>query len=133
MEVYDVEQVVSDQRGSIIQVVSQGEWKQLNVLKRKAGSLGGGHYHRQTHEFFYLIKGKMEVKTMSVKNSSVQSYTFQEGACFSVPPYEQHYMAFKDESILVTLYSEPFDINNPDVFVDEKLPSLNLVFNHDEQ
>ena len=128
MEIRTVDEVVKDDRGSLIQVISSGEWKQLNILIRKAGSLGGGHYHRKIHEYFYVVKGRVQVKTISVDNGQRESHIFQAGDCFAVLPGEQHYMKFLKETILAALYSIAVDKEKPDTFVDRRFPSLDEVF-----
>jgi dTDP-4-dehydrorhamnose 3,5-epimerase-like enzyme len=129
MEIRKVDQVISDKRGTLIQVTSAGKWKQLNVLTRKAGSLGGGHYHRKAVEFFYVIKGKVEVKTISVQTREVQHHTFHDNDCFVTLPMEQHYMKFHEDTTIAALYSEIYEGKDDDTLVDTEMPSLQSVFN----
>ena len=128
MEVRKVQNIIQDNRGSIVEVTSSGDWKQLNILTRKAGTLGGGHYHRLTSEFFYVLKGQVEVKTISLKKDEIHNHIFYRGDCFLISPWEQHYMKFHKETILITLYSITYDKHNPDTFVENNLPQLGQIF-----
>lgn len=141
MEVRQLEYVYKDDRGELAQIISDGTWRQLNILKRRAGSLGGGHYHQNTSEFFYILKGNLEVKVCQTGGNSsnnsvktIQSRTFSEGDCFTILPYEQHYMNFLTDTILVVLYTHPIKLQgSTDILMDKKLPSLNEVFTCDRQ
>jgi len=124
-----IEAKVEDDRGQLIQVISQSIWKQLNIITRKKGCLGGGHYHKRTHEFFYVQSGELIVKVYPLKNGNPSSYSFKKGDCFEVIPGEQHYMQFCKDTTLVVLYSESFDQSHPDTFIQDNLPKLRDLFN----
>lgn len=126
MKIGKVEDKVVDERGSIVQVVS-GEWRQLNIVTSKQGSLRGGHYHRKTREFFYVLHGEVKTK-ICTSDGKVHSYTFHSGDCFEVLEAEQHYLKFLKDTTLVVLYSAPFNNSNPDVFVEIALPKLEEIF-----
>ncbi|MCX8126668.1 MAG: cupin domain-containing protein [Dehalococcoidia bacterium] len=129
MEVKRPEYVFKDERGELSQVISGGPWRQLNILKRRAGSLGGGHYHARTEELFYVLSGKVRVKIFdTLSDCHVKSETFAEGDCFTIMPYEQHYMSFLTHTVMVVLYSQPFNEKEPDVMVDQRLPKLGEAF-----
>jgi quercetin dioxygenase-like cupin family protein len=123
-----VEATVDDARGQIVQVVSGSMWKQLNVIFRKKNSMGGGHYHKRTHEFFYVLKGVLLLNTQSINGKNNYNYKLQKGDCFEILPEEQHYMKFIEESTLIVLYSESFDKANIDTFVSVGLPKVQEVF-----
>jgi mannose-6-phosphate isomerase-like protein (cupin superfamily) len=124
-----VEAIVEDKRGKITQVVSGREWKQLNIIERKGDSLGGGHYHKQTREFFYILRGKVLLKVGSVYSRKILTYELENNFCFEVLPQEQHYMKFIEDTTLVVLYSCVFDKDNNDTFVNLTLPPLKEIFN----
>ena len=95
--------------------------------------MGGGHYHKQTREFFYVLSGKLFLKVIQVNNKNTVSYVFNEGQCFEILPGEQHYMLFEQDTILVTLYSKSFSKSNPDTFVNNNLPTIKDMFNDTNQ
>ena len=128
MRIKRIEHVIKDNRGSLTQVTSGVEWRQLNVLTRKARSLGGGHYHRKTEEFFYVLKGKLELKIIDRKSQILKMHTFRTNDCFLIHPNEQHYMKFLRETVLIILYKLPYNNKNPDTIVDCSLPKLEDIF-----
>ena len=129
MKQLKVEDLVEDSRGQLVQVTSGGNWRQLNVIMRKRGVLGAGHFHRHTCELFYVLEGSLILKIIPVIEGDLLSYSFRKGDCFEVAPGEQHYMQFVDDTTLVVLYSEPFNADSPDIFVEEQLPDLKELFN----
>lgn len=129
MEIKRPEYIFKDDRGELAQIATGGPWRQLNILKRRAGSLGGGHYHKNTQEFFYVLKGKIEVSIFDTTSGNhLKATTFSKGDCFTIMPYEQHYMNFLTETVLVVLYTNPFNQEEPDILVDEGLPKLKEIF-----
>jgi quercetin dioxygenase-like cupin family protein len=96
---------------------------------RKQGVLGAGHYHRHTRELFYVLEGSLILKLIPILEGGLFSYSFQKGDCFEVAPGEQHYMKFVEDTTLVVLYSEVFNTDSQDIFVDDKLPNLKELFN----
>ena len=129
MKQLKIQDLIQNSRGKLVQVTSGGNWRQLNVIERKQGVLGAGHYHRHTCELFYVLEGSLILKIIPILEGGLLSYSFQKGDCFEVAPSEQHYMQFIDDTTLVVLYSEVFNADSPDIFVDEKLPDLKELFN----
>ena len=44
----------TDERGTLIEIIS-GHWESVNYHDRKKGFTAGGHYHKETDEYFYVI------------------------------------------------------------------------------
>ena len=128
MRIRPVDEVIINERGTITQVTGKGTWKQLNIIYRKAGKLGGGHYHRATTELFYVISGKLDVMTTSPASKSTQYFSFAAGGCFEVVPLEQHYMRFNEDTVLAVIYSKAYDAKAPDTHIYDGLPLLEEVF-----
>lgn len=124
--------IIEDPRGRLIQVTSKSIWKQLNVIIRKKGTLGGGHYHKKTSEFFYVFSGKLILKIYSLSDCKTSSSVVKQGSCFEVIPMQQHYMKFQEDTALIVLYSEAFDQQKPDTFIAKSLPKLEDVFDGNE-
>ena len=40
---------MNDERGKLIEIIREGDWKQLNYLTIKKGDARGNHYHKKTH------------------------------------------------------------------------------------
>lgn len=130
MRICPVEETIIIESGTITQVTSRGTWKQLNIICKKAGKLGAGHYHKKTRELFYIISGNLDAITMAPGSKTTQHFSFAAGDCFEVEPLEQHYFKFKEDTVLAVLYSKPFDAKAPDIHIYADLPLPGEVFNN---
>lgn len=66
-----------DERGYISRIIDQDEYKIRAVLyiKRKKGSKGADHFHKEDAHFIYVLEGKVKYseKDISKKNSKIES------------------------------------------------------------
>lgn len=99
-----------DKRGRLIQIVT-GDFKQLNFLEIKKGHKFGGHYHKKKREIFYVIKGEIQLETITEKGVEIITL-FKEGSCFLVEPYDKHIIVAEEDSLLVEVLSEPYSKND---------------------
>ena len=104
-----------DLRGTLTQLTS-GVWEQVNLLEIKKGKTMGGHYHKSTHEFFYVLSGHVNVFTYLKGDKENKDFEAKEGDCFTIGINEYHYIeALKKSKLIVTL-SKKYDMNNPDIY-----------------
>jgi dTDP-4-dehydrorhamnose 3,5-epimerase-like enzyme len=107
-----------DSRGSILGVLNSGNWKELNFISSQAGTVRGGHYHKQTKECFFVISGLIEV-TFSIPTEEqffCEVKTFSAGDAFLVSEFVQHTFRVINDSKWINLLSKPIDKKNPDFF-----------------
>lgn len=95
-----------DQRGRLAQLVHEG-FQQINVLESRQGVLRGGHYHRISHEAFYVVSGTVDVTLK--KGELVEMAQFSPGQFFMIEPYVIHSMSFLEDCILVAMYDIPVE------------------------
>ena len=115
MQIKKIDFQHKDKRGIFRQITS-GNWKQLNILKINKGYSRGGHYHKKTKEFFYVLKGKIELGIIDMRTKEETTYRFKRGCCFIVDLYESHTVKALTDSILVILLSKIYDSKAPDIF-----------------
>ena len=96
----------SDDRGTLVQLV-HGGYTQVNVITTKQGVLRGNHYHKFSHEAFYIISGSVKVTLIS--NGKKQETLFQIGDFFEIPPMVLHEMFYPEDCIMVALYDQPVE------------------------
>lgn len=118
MRVKKVEFEYKDKRGAFKQITS-GNWKQLNILETKKGFVRGGHYHKQTLEFFYVQKGKIKLMIKNLKTGSKKTGTYKNGECFVIGPFESHTIKAISDSMLVVLLSKIHNAKKPDIFPED--------------
>lgn len=95
-----------DERGIFIQLVSGG-YKQYNVLFSKKNVIRGNHYHKQNEEAFFVIAGKLQVnaKKENQKENQKETYVFQTGDMFRIPPMVVHEFVYFEDTWLASMYS----------------------------
>ncbi|MFQ5872297.1 MAG: WxcM-like domain-containing protein [Dehalococcoidia bacterium] len=124
-----------DDRGTLIHVTN-GQWRQVNVVYSKKGVLRGGHYHTSKEEFFFVVRGKVEVKVVDIREgpeAPLATHLFSTGEAFAMEPWEQHYMRFHEDTVLLVLYDQPFNPNDLDSPVDPRFAPLDQAFGAPDQ
>lgn len=96
----------SDNRGTLVQLV-HGGYTQVNIITTKQGVLRGNHYHKLSHEAFYIISGSVKVTLTS--NGIRQETLFQSGDFFKIPPMVLHEMFYPEDCVMVALYDRPIE------------------------
>lgn len=94
----------SDARGTLTQLVHDG-WKQVNCIFSNAGTLRGGHYHKENAEAFYVIFGAFRLLVESLNGEQCEEYDMKAGDFFTIPPLVSHSFEFIHDTQLISLYS----------------------------
>jgi quercetin dioxygenase-like cupin family protein len=97
-----------DNRGKLIQPISWGNWKQLNILCINRKEVFGGHYHKIKTEFFYILSGRVWFNDMDL----------QSGDCLVIEPGDMHTIEAIEDSVIIELLSETYD--KLDVYTKEE-------------
>lgn len=95
-------------RGSLKQLVHDS-WKQVNVITSHAGSARGGHYHKYNREGFYVVEGRFLLTVW--KGNKKETYEMKKGDMFLIPPYVFHTFEYREETLLVSMYSEGVELS----------------------
>ena len=98
-----------DDRGSLTQLVREG-YRQVNVIKSKAGANRGGHYHKLNREAFFIINGGFDLTVRLGKKSD--KYHFGTGDMFLIKPMVVHDFYFTDETTLVSMYDQGVELGD---------------------
>ena len=102
-----------NESGCLKQLVREG-YKQVNVITSAAGSVRGGHYHKQNEEAFYVISGALEVTVNG------DSRRFAAGEFFGIKAYDMHSFTFLEDTVLVSMYSNGVELEDgtKDIFTE---------------
>lgn len=84
--------------------------KQINIYEAKKGAILGNHYHKQTDEYFYLIKGKIFYNEERVLES---------GDFFVVFPQETHVLECCTDVKLMSFLTRPYVQGDTDIWKKE--------------
>lgn len=105
-----------DERGTLREITRGQKWHQLNEYERKKGSIAGNHYHKTFDEFFFIIRGRVDVKICDITTNKTEEFVAKAGDAFVVNKNEVHAFKFMEDTIFITLLSENFDESNPDIY-----------------
>ncbi|HIH32390.1 TPA: cupin domain-containing protein [Candidatus Woesearchaeota archaeon] len=108
--------IISDDRGKLIEVVKGGPWTQMNHAFNKKDSIRGRHYHKFTSEIFYLISGEVVAELQNVQTGFHQKVNMKKGDILKVKPFEKHTLQSLTDTEWIVLLSHEFDEKNPDIF-----------------
>ena len=91
-EVIKIKPVHEDERGKIIDIVDGEEFVHAGIVTFKPGAIRGNHYHKQTEQINYILKGKLKClsKDLSKKGSKVKEVILVEGDLTTNPKFEWH-------------------------------------------
>jgi dTDP-4-dehydrorhamnose 3,5-epimerase-like enzyme len=107
----------ADDRGCLLQLVSQG-WKQVNVIRSSKGSIRGGHYHKENKELFYVVCGSFRLVLDRGKEHFEQRIT--EGMMFIVHADVVHTFEYLEDAIIVACYDHGVNLRHgQDIFKAE--------------
>jgi dTDP-4-dehydrorhamnose 3,5-epimerase-like enzyme len=84
-----------DERGSIIGILNSINIKEINLTKSNPCSTRGGHYHKHTTEFIYILSGTGELSWKEIKTSRNGNVRYKAGDIFEVVPLDFHTMKAK--------------------------------------
>lgn len=111
-----------DARGEIVDLI---EGENINAVTRitfTKGSVRGNHFHKETTQWNYLIKGKVKL-IVQVGDGAIKEHILEPGDLVSTAPMEKHaIVSIEDSELLVftkgprggkEYESDTFRLNNP--------------------
>ena len=107
--------VFENEAGCLRQLV-HGGWNQVNVINSVAGSIRGGHYHKQNRECFYIIEGSFKLTVW--KDDIKEEYEIKKGDMFIMPEFVYHTFEYHEDTLLVAMYDNgvELDENTKDIW-----------------
>ncbi len=94
-----------DDRGSITDILSS-PIDHVTVITSRADALRGNHYHKETTQYLYMLRGRMRLTTQR-PGGPVQSVVLSEGDVIENPPGERHAMRALEESAFMVFSRGP--------------------------
>lgn len=91
--------VHEDERGMIIGLVQEHNWKEINLVTSKKGTRRGDHYHKFCTELFIVLKGKIRVHLQDVlRPEKTMSVVMLSGDTFIVETNTNHTFEILEDS-----------------------------------
>lgn len=94
---------VKDVRGEIYNVF-EGRIEHIALITSKKGTVRANHYHKQDHQYIYLISGAFESHSCEVKNpAKKQVLEIKPGDIVETPAWIAHAQKFTEDSVFLAL------------------------------
>lgn len=107
-----------DERGKILGI-TQDIWQEINFIQSKKGAVRGNHYHKKTHEGFYVISGKIKITVTNINSKKNLDFEAKSGDIFVIEPYELHTFLALEDSSWINMLSKSMK-ENEDFFTNTK-------------
>ncbi len=92
-----------DKRGDIYNVF-EGRIEHVALITSKKGTVRANHYHKEDHQYIYLISGAYESHSCDVKNpEKKQILKVGPGDIVYTPPFTAHAQKFTEDSVFLAL------------------------------
>ena len=92
-----------DERGDIFNLF-EGRIEHIALVTSKEGSVRGNHYHKEDHQYIYLISGEFESHSCDIRNpSKKQVLKAKSGDLIDTPPSIAHAQKFTKDSVFLAL------------------------------
>lgn len=111
--------VIEDERGAFLGI-TRDAWAEVNFIETGAGQIRGGHYHKETHELFFIISGEIDVVLDDMKSGKHTEFAAKKGDMFVVEPYELHTFHTRTAAQWINMLSRALDSRKPDFHRVEK-------------
>lgn len=96
---------VVDQRGAITNIF-EGQIEHIALITSEKDSVRANHYHREDHQYIYLLSGAYESHCCEVLNpQKKQVLKVRPGDIVYTPPMIAHAQKFTEDSVFLALSS----------------------------
>jgi len=106
----------TDARGAFLGIIQNQEWKEINYIESKKGSVRGNHYHKETVECFFIIDGKIRVTLVDLITNSKKVFIVEKGSIFIVKPNTLHTFEVLEDSKWINMLSKPIKSEPKDFY-----------------
>jgi len=96
----------ADDRGTITDLLIDTPVEHVTLISSRAGSVRGNHYHRETTQYLYIIRGRMRLRTRQPAGP-VEERIVAEGDLFVNTPGERHAMRALDDTVFMVFTRGP--------------------------
>jgi mannose-6-phosphate isomerase-like protein (cupin superfamily) len=105
----------SDERGSLLGLINQGNWEEINLITSQQDVIRGNHYHKDTIELFIILDGEIEVTVNLIDSQLSETYTVHGGDVFIIEPMVNHTFNVKKDSQWLNALNKKTNQEHPDI------------------
>ena len=100
---WHIDPAIKDVRGEITNVF-EGRIEHIALITSKKGTVRANHYHKQDHQFIYLVSGAFESHSVDINNTSKrQVLEIGPGDIVETPALIAHAQKFTEDSVFLAL------------------------------
>lgn len=105
-----------DDRGKLVGIINEGDWKESNYITSIKGTVRGNHYHKETTELFFIITGEIKVSLECVSDrSNKQEFIAKAGDIFKILPGSLHTFEVIEDSAWINFLDCKINQSAPDI------------------
>ena len=98
-----IDPAVVDPRGAITNIF-EGKIEHIALITSKKGTVRANHYHKEDHQYIFLVSGAYESHSCDVQDpSKKQVLRVRPGDVVYTPPLIAHAQRFTEDSIFLAL------------------------------
>ena len=98
-----IDPAVVDPRGAISNIF-EGRIEHVALITSKKGSVRANHYHKEDHQYIFLVSGAYESHCCDIRNpSKKQILHVRPGDIVYTPPLIAHAQKFTEDSVFLAL------------------------------
>ena len=95
-----------DERGGITNIF-EGNIEHIAIITSKKGTVRANHFHKNLHQYIYLVSGELESHCCEVSNpDNKQSILVKPGDLIDTPPMIAHAQRFTEDSVFIALSTQ---------------------------
>lgn len=95
-----------DARGMILDVLEDEIIEHVSLITSAAGSVRGNHFHRETHQWLYVLSGALRAVVRAPGGAPVER-VIRAGDLLFAAPQEQHALEALEDSTMLALTRGP--------------------------
>lgn len=98
-----IDPAVTDVRGEIHNIF-EGRIEHTALITSKKGTVRANHYHKQDHQYIYLVSGAFNSHSLDTRDTSKrQVLQVKPGDIVETPAYIAHAQEFTEDSVFLAL------------------------------
>ena len=98
-----IDPAMTDTRGAITNIF-EGRVEHIALITSKKGSVRANHYHKEDHQYIYLMSGAYESHCCDVRHpEKKQVLKVRPGEMVYTPPLIAHAQKFTEDSVFLAL------------------------------
>lgn len=95
-----------DERGEIVDLIEDRNINAVTLITFTKGSVRANHYHKETTQWNYLLKGKIKL-VVQVGGGVIEERILEPGDLVSTAPMEKHALVGVEDSDLLVFTEGP--------------------------